>query len=54
MRAQIEPQPNVRAAIGDIDAYIDKALPAALAESQSAWLQFFVGFDPAPTPFLNS
>ena len=48
MHAQIEAQPAARAAIADIDAYIDKAMPAALAQNQSAWMKFFVGFDPAP------
>jgi uncharacterized protein len=49
MQAQIEAQPGtVRAAIGDVNAYIDKALPAVVAQQQSAWMKYFVSFDPAP------
>lgn len=48
MREQIESQPAAKAAIGDVNAYIDKAMPAQLAQNQSAWIRFFVGFDPAP------
>jgi fermentation-respiration switch protein FrsA (DUF1100 family) len=49
MQAQIEAQPAAnRAAIGDVTAFIDKAMPSQLAANQSTWMRFFVGFDPAP------
>lgn len=49
MQAQIEAQPAAnRAAIGDVNAFIDKAMPSQLAANQSTWMRFFVGFDPAP------
>jgi fermentation-respiration switch protein FrsA (DUF1100 family) len=48
MKAQLEARPAAaKAAIGDVDAFIAKSLPAALAQSQSPWLRYFVGFDPA-------
>jgi pimeloyl-ACP methyl ester carboxylesterase len=49
MRAQIEAQPGAVAAIGDLTAYIDKAMPAGVAQNQNPWMKFFVGFDPAVT-----
>jgi uncharacterized protein len=49
MQAQIEAQPAAaRAAMGDVNAYIDKALPAVVAQHQSAWMKYLVAFDPAP------
>ena len=47
MRAQIEAQPAAVAAIEDVNAYIDKAMPSVLAQNQNTWIRFFVGFDPA-------
>jgi pimeloyl-ACP methyl ester carboxylesterase len=48
MKAQLEARSAAaKAAIGDVDAFIAKSLPAALAQSQSPWLRYFVGFDPA-------
>ena len=40
MREQIEAQPAAVAAIGDVNAYIDKALPAQIAQNQNAWTKF--------------
>jgi pimeloyl-ACP methyl ester carboxylesterase len=48
MKAQLEGRPAAaKAAIGDVDAFISKSLPVALAQTQSPWLRNFVGFDPA-------
>lgn len=49
IRAQLAAQPPAaRAAIGDIDTFIARAMPAALAQNRSAWMRYFVTFDPAP------
>jgi uncharacterized protein len=48
MKAQLEARPAAaKAAIGDVDMFIAKSLPVALAQSQSPWLRYFLGFDPA-------
>ncbi|OFW11261.1 MAG: hypothetical protein A3H96_25615 [Acidobacteria bacterium RIFCSPLOWO2_02_FULL_67_36] len=48
MQAQIEGRSAAnRQGMGDVNAFIDKALPAALAQNQNTWIRFFVGFDPA-------
>jgi hypothetical protein len=48
MRAQLEgrPAPQV-AAIGDIDAFIDQRLDAAVRNMMTPWWRFFLSFDPA-------
>lgn len=47
-RAQIAGQSQaVRAAIGDVDAYIERAMPATLAQMQSPWMKAFLELDPA-------
>jgi pimeloyl-ACP methyl ester carboxylesterase len=48
MKAQLEARSAAaKTAIGDLDAFIAKSLPVALAQTQSPWLRYLVGFDPA-------
>lgn len=48
MRAQLEGRPAVqRAAIGDIDAFIEQRLGAAVGSLNVPWMRFMLGFDPA-------
>jgi hypothetical protein len=39
--------PAVRAQVGDRDAFLDKQMPAALAQMTSSWMQYELTFDPA-------
>jgi pimeloyl-ACP methyl ester carboxylesterase len=49
-RAQIEALPDAQRPPADqIDAIIDRQMPAQLKTMQSRWMRFFVSFDPAPT-----
>ena len=48
MKAQLEARsPAGKAAIGDVDAFIARSLPAAVAQMQAPWLRYFVALDPA-------
>ena len=40
--------PETRAALGDRGSFIEKTLPMGLAQLQSAWMRYFISFDPAP------
>jgi len=49
MRAQILGRSaDARAAIGDVDAFIDRQLPTVVAQFRSPWMRYFLSFDPAP------
>jgi len=48
MKAQLEGRsPAAKAAVGDVDAFIAQSLQTAVAQTQSPWFRYFVGFDPA-------
>ncbi len=47
MKAQLEGRSaDAKAGVGDIDAFIAQSLPTAVAQTQSPWFRYFVGFDP--------
>jgi fermentation-respiration switch protein FrsA (DUF1100 family) len=47
--AQYDAQPAAtRAMLGDRSAFVERLLPTAVAQMQSAWMRYFVSFDPAP------
>jgi pimeloyl-ACP methyl ester carboxylesterase len=47
MHAQIEAQPGAANAIGDVDAFVNRTLPAQLAQMKSPWMRDAISFDPA-------
>jgi pimeloyl-ACP methyl ester carboxylesterase len=47
MRAQIEGRPGAPTNAADVDAFIDRTLPAAAAQMKSPWMRAFLVFDPA-------
>jgi pimeloyl-ACP methyl ester carboxylesterase len=47
IRAQIEGRPGAPASAADVDAFIERTLPAALAQMNSPWMRAFIAFDPA-------
>lgn len=47
IRAQIEGRPGAPASTADVDAFIERTLPAALAQMKSPWMRAYIAFDPA-------
>jgi uncharacterized protein len=46
--AQIAAQPQaVRDQLGDVNAYVDRTLPAVVRQMQSPWMKYFLTLDPA-------
>lgn len=49
IRASVDQLPaDRRAAIADVDAYVNTQVQAQVAQSQSPWFRFFIDYDPVP------